>query len=86
MAISRYSTGFSTDISSDIDDILKTEQASEDKELSVLDMRGRDFTSMCVGVSVGESKSGVKCFSTTFSKEVDHRWKYHGFFLVLTHL
>lgn len=50
MAIPRCSTGFSTGMSCDIYHIRKTEQATEDKEVDVLDRGCKNCMSACAGV------------------------------------
>lgn len=68
MAIPRCSTGFSTCMSCDIYRIQKTVQATEDKEVDVLDRGCKNCMSACAGVGVRGSRNGTQCLSTVFGK------------------
>lgn len=70
MEISRFVTGFSTDMSPDIYNTLKTEQATENKDVGVPDRGYKNYMSVCPGVEVGGGKSETKCLSIMLSKTV----------------
>lgn len=53
MVTSKYSTGFGIDMASDIYNTQKTEQATENKEVDVLDKGCKNCMSECSGVGFG---------------------------------
>ena len=55
-------------MSPDIYNTLKTEQATEDKDVGVPDRGYKNHMSVCTGVEVGGGRSETKCLSIMFSK------------------
>lgn len=71
MVTQTYSTGFSTDTFSDIHNTLKTEQATEDKEVDVLDLWCKN---LCV---FGEVLEGARVEASVFLQSLVRKWNHY---------
>lgn len=70
---SKYSTGFSIDMASDIYNTQKTEEATEHKKVGVLDRGYKNCMSEYSGVGFG----GAGMESSVFLQCLVREWKYY---------